>query len=85
MRKDKRKRGKRACGEKPAVRNIKRRPDPLFTAAKQRRGVMNIFHSVKELKDLDKKVNKFIGEKDIKKVISVSDTCTIDTLALRSV
>lgn len=39
---------------------------------------LKIFHSIKELKDLDEKINKFIEEKDIKKVISVSDTCTAD-------
>jgi len=39
---------------------------------------LKIFHSVKELNDLDEKVNKFLNENDIKKIVSVSDTCTTD-------
>jgi len=39
---------------------------------------LKIFHSIKELKDLDEKVNRFIEENNIKEVISVSDTCTTD-------
>jgi hypothetical protein len=32
-----------------------------------------------ELKQLDDQVNKFIADNGIKKVISVSDTCTTDS------
>ena len=39
---------------------------------------LKIFHSVKELNDLDEKVNAFLNENDIKKIVSVSDTCTTD-------
>jgi hypothetical protein len=39
---------------------------------------MKIFHSVREMKDLDDQVNKFIEENDVKAVVSVSDTCTTD-------
>ena len=40
---------------------------------------LKIFHSIKELNDLDEKVNAFLNENDIKKTVSVSDTCTTDT------
>ena len=40
---------------------------------------LKIFHAMGELKELDDKVNKFITENGIKKVISVSDTCTTDS------
>ncbi|UCG21578.1 MAG: hypothetical protein JSU80_03045 [Deltaproteobacteria bacterium] len=39
---------------------------------------LKIFHTMKELDDLDRQVNEFIKENNIKKVISVSDTCTTD-------
>ena len=39
---------------------------------------IKVFHTVRELGVLDDKVNKFIAEGGIKKVISVSDTCTTD-------
>ena len=34
------------------------------------------FNTMKELEELDDKVNKFIKENRIKKVISVTDSCT---------
>ena len=37
---------------------------------------LRAFHTMKELKDLDDKVNTFIVENQVDKVISVSDTCT---------
>ena len=37
---------------------------------------LRAFHTMKELKDLDDKVNKFIEENQVDQVISVSDTCT---------
>jgi hypothetical protein len=37
------------------------------------------FKAMRELADLDEQVNKFIREKRIKKVVSVSDTTTTDT------
>ncbi len=37
------------------------------------------FKAMRELADLDEQVNKFIKEKRIKKVVSVSDTTTTDT------
>lgn len=39
---------------------------------------LKIFHTIKELSDLDEKVNQFIQENKINKIISVSDTCTTD-------
>ena len=39
---------------------------------------IKIFHTMQELKQLDEQVNRFISEKGIKKVISVSDACTTD-------
>jgi hypothetical protein len=39
---------------------------------------IKVFQTMRELKALDEEVNKFIEEQKIKKVISVSDTCTTD-------
>ena len=39
---------------------------------------LKIFHTMKELYDLDQQVNKFIEESNINRIISVSDTCTTD-------
>ncbi|HDY86999.1 MAG TPA: hypothetical protein ENH82_02655 [bacterium] len=39
--------------------------------------VLKILHTMKELKELDDKVNQFIRENGIKTVISVSDVCTV--------
>ena len=39
---------------------------------------LKIFHTMKELSDLDEKVNQFIKENNINKMVSVSDTCTTD-------
>ncbi|MCM8757563.1 MAG: hypothetical protein NC900_05150 [Candidatus Omnitrophica bacterium] len=39
---------------------------------------LKIFHTKNELDSLDEKVNKFIKENKIKKIISVSDTCATD-------
>jgi len=39
---------------------------------------LKVFHSIKELKELDEKVNTFIKENDVKKIISVNDTGTSD-------
>jgi hypothetical protein len=39
---------------------------------------LKIFHARKELEDLDAMVNKFIKEKGVQKVISVSDAPTTD-------
>jgi len=36
------------------------------------------FKTMRELADLDEQVNKFLKEKKVKKVISVSDTTTAD-------
>jgi hypothetical protein len=43
---------------------------------------MKIFQTMRELKQIDDQVNKFIAENQIKKVISVSDTCTTDNSGL---
>ena len=39
---------------------------------------LKIFHTMKELYDLDEKVNQFIKDNIINKIVSVSDTCTTD-------
>ncbi len=39
---------------------------------------LKVFHVTQELNNLDEQVNKFIAEKGIKQVISVSDACTTD-------
>ncbi len=39
---------------------------------------LKIFQTIKELETLDDKVNRFIAESKVKKVISVSDTTTTD-------
>ncbi len=39
---------------------------------------IRIFHVTEELNQLDEQVNKFVSQTGIKKVISVSDTCTSD-------
>jgi hypothetical protein len=39
---------------------------------------LKIFHARKELEELDAMVNRFIKEKNVQKVVSVSDTCTTD-------
>jgi hypothetical protein len=39
---------------------------------------IKLFHTKKELEDLDLRVNHFIEENQINKVVSVSDTTTTD-------
>ena len=39
---------------------------------------LKIFHASSEIKELDEQVNKFIASNGVKKIISVSDTCTTD-------
>jgi hypothetical protein len=39
---------------------------------------VKIFQAMKELRDLDEQVNRFIVENGVKKVISVSDATTTD-------
>ena len=39
---------------------------------------LQIFHAKNELEALDTKVNQFVEQNNIKKVISVSDACTTD-------
>ncbi len=39
---------------------------------------LKIFHTVEEIASLDDQLNRFIAEQDVKKVVSVSDTCTSD-------
>ena len=37
---------------------------------------IRVMHAMQELADLDAQVNDFFSKQDIKKVISVSDSCT---------
>ena len=39
---------------------------------------LKIFHTQKELEELDATVNTFIEQNGVKKIISVSDACTSD-------
>jgi hypothetical protein len=39
---------------------------------------VKIFQTMKELRDLDEQVNRFIAANGVKKVISISDTATTD-------
>lgn len=39
---------------------------------------IKIFQTMRELNQIDEQVNKFIADKGIKKVVSVSDTSTTD-------
>lgn len=39
---------------------------------------LKIFHTMNELNALDEKVNAFLKENKIKKIVSVSDACTTD-------
>lgn len=39
---------------------------------------IKIFNTIQELQQLDEQVNKFIADNGIKRIISVSDTCTTD-------
>jgi hypothetical protein len=39
---------------------------------------LKIFQTIKELETLDERINRFIAENKVKKVISVSDTTTTD-------
>ena len=40
---------------------------------------LKIFHTKKELEELDGMVNQFIGTGNVKKIVSVSDACTTDS------
>ena len=39
---------------------------------------IKIFQTMRQLNQLDDQVNQFVADQQIKKVISVSDTCTTD-------
>ena len=39
---------------------------------------LKIFHAKKELDEFDNRVNRFIEENSVNKIISVSDACTTD-------
>ena len=39
---------------------------------------LKIFHAVEEIASLDDQVNRFVAEQDVKRILSVSDTCTTD-------
>lgn len=39
---------------------------------------IKVFQTMTELKQLDEQVNRFIANQGIKKIISVSDSCTTD-------
>lgn len=39
---------------------------------------LKIFNTIKELHALDEQVNSFVRENNVKKIVSVGDTCTSD-------
>ena len=39
---------------------------------------LKIFHAVEEIASLDDQVNRFVAEQDVKRILSVGDTCTTD-------
>jgi hypothetical protein len=39
---------------------------------------IKVFQTMRELRQLDDEINRFIADQKIKKVISVSDACTTD-------
>ena len=39
---------------------------------------LKIFHTKEEIASLDDQVNRFIVDEDVKRIVSVSDTCTSD-------
>ena len=39
---------------------------------------LQIFHAKEALKKLDELVNQFVEDRKVKKIMSVSDTCTTD-------
>jgi hypothetical protein len=39
---------------------------------------LKIFHTVEQIASLDDQVNRFIADEDVKRIVSVSDTCTSD-------
>lgn len=39
---------------------------------------LKIFHTMNELRELDDKVNAFLKENKVNKIVSVSDACTAD-------
>jgi len=39
---------------------------------------LKIFHTVEQIASLDDQVNRFIAEEDVKRIVSVSDSCTSD-------
>ena len=39
---------------------------------------IKIFHTIRELEELDNQVNKFIADNGVKRLICISDTCTTD-------
>ena len=39
---------------------------------------LRVFHTKEELDNLDNKVNEFVEENDVSKIVSVSDACTTD-------
>jgi hypothetical protein len=39
---------------------------------------IKVFQTMRELRQLDDEINRFIADQKIKKVVSVSDSCTTD-------
>lgn len=61
-------------GEKTENKEKKRKGYKVKTFVTE----VKIFQTMKELRDLDEQVNRFIVESGVKKVISVSDMATTD-------
>jgi hypothetical protein len=39
---------------------------------------IKVFHTIRELSEIDNEVNKFLAGNNVKRLISISDTCTTD-------
>jgi len=55
---------------------IKKKEELPMIKVKTFTSEVKILHTMSELKELDERVNRFIEDNGIQKVISVSDTCT---------
>ena len=56
--------------------SIKKKEELPMVKVKSFTSEIKILHTMNELKELDIRVNRFIEDNGIQKVISVSDTCT---------
>jgi hypothetical protein len=64
---------------RPGVRRgIARAKESIMISVKTFTSEIKPFYTMRELDSLDQEVNRFIAGEGIKKLLSVSDTCTTD-------